>query len=59
MSERIRIVPHEESIEVRYPDGRPSAYFYFDDENKLRRQLQGRTTRAEAVQLAKRLARRG
>jgi hypothetical protein len=55
----IRIVPHEESIEVRYPDGRESKYFYFDDKNALRRQLQKRTTREEAVKRAKAWARQG
>jgi hypothetical protein len=33
---RIRIIPHEAvplcgSYEVRFPDGRPSRYFYWDD----------------------------
>ena len=27
----IRLIRHEESFEVRYGDGRPSKYFYFDD----------------------------
>jgi hypothetical protein len=36
MADRIRIIPHEAvplcgSFEVRFPDGRPSVYFYFDD----------------------------
>jgi hypothetical protein len=34
--DRIRIIPHEAvplcgSFEVRFPDGRPSRYFYWDD----------------------------
>jgi hypothetical protein len=36
MADRIRIIPHEVvppcgSFEVRFPDGRPSRYFYWDD----------------------------
>jgi hypothetical protein len=36
MAERIRIILHEGvpkcgSFEVRFPDGRPSQYFYWDD----------------------------
>jgi len=36
MADRIRIIPHEGvpkcgSFEVRFPDGRPSRYFYWDD----------------------------
>jgi hypothetical protein len=36
MADRIRIIPHEAvplcgSFEVRFPDGRPSRYFYWDD----------------------------
>ena len=36
MADRIRIIPHEavplcSSYEVRFPDGRPSRYFYWDD----------------------------
>ena len=36
MPDRIRIIPHEAvplcgSFEVRFPDGRPSRYFYWDD----------------------------
>ena len=36
MADRIRIIKHEAvllcgSFEVRFPDGRPSQYFYFDD----------------------------
>jgi hypothetical protein len=52
----IRIVPHPESIEVRFPDGR-CRYFYFDDEDPIRRQLMGRTTRAEAAAKAQAFAR--
>jgi hypothetical protein len=36
MTDRIRVIKHEAvpdcgSFEVRYPDGRPSQYFYWDD----------------------------
>ena len=36
MPDRIRIIPHEAvplcgSFEVRFPDGRPSRYFYWND----------------------------
>jgi hypothetical protein len=38
MTEQIRIIPHSPegipdtgSFEVRFPDGRPSRYFYWDD----------------------------
>jgi hypothetical protein len=36
MTDCIRIIPHEAvplcgSFEVRFPDGRPSRYFYLDD----------------------------
>src|SRR5262249_31069882 len=36
MTNRIRIIPHDGvpkcgSFEVRFPDGRPSRYFYWDD----------------------------
>lgn len=36
MTDRIRIIRHEAvpqcgSYEVRFPDGRPSRYFYWDD----------------------------
>jgi len=27
----VRLIGHEESFEVRYSDGRPSKYFYFDE----------------------------
>jgi hypothetical protein len=36
MADRIRIIPHDAvprcgSFEVRFPDGRPSRFFYWDD----------------------------
>jgi hypothetical protein len=57
----IRIIKHESvpqtgSYEVRFPDGRPSAYFYFDD-NPGRRSITEKMTSAEALQAAKALAR--
>jgi hypothetical protein len=43
---RIRLIKHETlpdcgSYEVRFPDGRPSRYFYFDDvlSRRLREQM--------------------
>ena len=57
----IRIIKHEVirdcgSYEVRFPDGRPSKYFYFD--NLLGRRLPpDQVERAVAEQDAKRFAR--
>jgi len=47
MTDRIRIIKHEAvpdcgSFEVRYPDGRPSQYFYWDN-------LPGRRMRPETL----------
>jgi hypothetical protein len=47
MADRIRIIPHQAvplcgSFEVRYPDGRPSRFFYWDD-------IPGRRLRPELV----------
>jgi hypothetical protein len=58
---RIRLIKHQSvaqtgSYEVRFPDGRPSVYHYFDD-NPGRRSITGKTTSAEALQAAKALAR--
>ena len=58
----IRIVPHEAvplcgSFEVRFPDGRPSRYFYWDDiaGRRLRPDLvDGATAIREAQLLARR-----
>ncbi|MET4240241.1 hypothetical protein [Bradyrhizobium sp. RT10b] len=47
----VRVIPHEESIEVRV-----STYVYFDD-NPGRRSINGRVSRDEAVAEAKRIAR--
>lgn len=61
MSDRIRILRHEAvpqcgSFEVRFPDGRPSAYFYWDDlpSRRLRPETLDRET---ALERAKALAR--
>lgn len=47
----VRVVPHEESIEVRV-----STFIYFDD-NPGRRSINGRPSRDDAVEEAKRIAR--
>jgi hypothetical protein len=57
----IRIIKHESipqtgSYEVRFLDGRPSVYHYFDDDPG-RRSIIGKMTGAEALQAAKTLAR--
>jgi hypothetical protein len=58
---RIRLIKHESvpqtgSYEVRFPDGRPSVYHYFDD-NPGRRSITDKMTSEEALQAAKALAR--
>ena len=61
MHPRIRIVGHEiipecGSFEVRFADGRPSRFFYFD--NVLARRLRpDNLTSEQALELAKALAR--
>jgi hypothetical protein len=52
----MRLIKHEESYEVRYDDGTPSRYFYFDD-NAGRRAVTGRVSSKEAEQAAKTFAR--
>jgi hypothetical protein len=57
----IRIVKHESipqtgSYEVRFSDGRPSVYHYFDDDPG-RRSITGKMRGAEALRAAKVLAR--
>ena len=61
MANRIRIILHEPvpncgSFEVRFPDGRPSRYFYWDDiaRRRLRPDLMDSAT---AMQEAQALAR--
>jgi hypothetical protein len=58
---RIRIIKHESvsqtgSYEVRFPDGRPSVYHYFDDDPG-RRLITGTMSGEDALQAAKTLAR--
>ena len=53
----IRIIKHESipqtgSYEVRFPDGRPSVYHYFDDDPG-RRSITGKMTRPAAKALAR------
>jgi hypothetical protein len=57
----VRIIKHEPipqtgSYEVRFADGRPSVYCYFDD-NPGRRSIAGNMTSEEALRAAKTLAR--
>jgi hypothetical protein len=54
MTDRIRIIKHEAvpqcgSFEVRFPDDRPSQYFYFDDlpSRRLRRNVGPRDSAGE------------
>jgi len=63
----VRIIPHSPkgipdtgSFEVRFADGRPSVYFYWDD-NAGRRAISMSTTmsQSEAKAAAQDLARRG
>jgi len=50
-------LPDTGSYEVRFPDGRASVYFYFDDNPGRRSNHPNRLTQAEAEQVAKELAR--
>jgi hypothetical protein len=57
MADRIRIITHEAvplcgSFEVRFPDGRPSRYFYWDDiaGRRLRPDLADSATAKQAAQ---------
>ena len=57
MAERIHIILHEAvpkcgSFEVRFPDGRPSRYFYWDDiaGHRLRPDLIGSETAKKAAE---------
>jgi hypothetical protein len=61
MADRIRIIPHEAvpkcgSYEVRFPDGRPSWFYYWDD-IPGRRLRPDQLTSEQAVREAKALAR--
>jgi hypothetical protein len=57
----VRIIRHEAipqtgSYEVKFTDGRPSVYHYFDDDPG-RRSITGKMTSAEALRAAKAFAR--
>ena len=57
----VRLIKHEAvpdcgSFEVRYSDGRPSAFFYWDDVAS-RRLRSDQMTRAQAIDAARTLAR--
>jgi hypothetical protein len=63
MTDRIRILKHEVvpdcgSFEVRFPDGRPSQYFYFDDlpSRRLRPETLDRETALEQAKAVARAA---
>jgi hypothetical protein len=61
MADRIHIIPHEGvpkcgSFEVRFPDGRPSRYFYWDD-MPGRRSRPNVLTSEQALEQAKAFAR--
>jgi len=55
MSERVRLIRHEESYEVLFPDG-TRTFFYFDD-NAGRRSITRRVAPEVALQQAKDFAR--
>jgi len=60
---RIRIIKHEAvpdcgSYEVAFPDGRPSVYFYWEDDKSRRLRPEQQMTSAVALEAAKTLARR-
>lgn len=61
MSDRIRIIKHRSvpktgSFEVRFPDGRPSKFFYWDDEPS-RHLNQNQVDSKQALRQAKTFAR--
>jgi hypothetical protein len=61
MTDRVRVVKHEAvprcgSFEVRYPDGRPSVYFNWDDLPSRRLRLET-LDRETALERAKALGR--
>jgi hypothetical protein len=66
MSDRIRIFKHETvpgcgSFEVRFPDGRESLFFYWDNiqARRLRRDMIDRETALETAKAVARAAREG
>jgi len=63
MTDRIRIIKHEAvpdcgSFEVRFPDGRPSQYFYWDDlpGRRMRPEMLNRETALEQAKAVARAA---
>jgi hypothetical protein len=63
MADRIRVIKHEAvpdcgSFEVRFPDGRPSQYFYWDDipARRLRPETLDRDTALEKAKAVARAA---
>lgn len=52
----LRIVRHDESLEIRTSDGRAVAYLYFEDE-PTRRATTNRLSREDATKAAKIMAR--
>ena len=66
MTDRIRILKHEAvpqcgSFEVRFPDGRESVYFYWDDlpSRRLRPETLDRETALEQAKAVARASARG
>jgi hypothetical protein len=55
MPDRIRIKRHPESYEVIFPDGRPSRFFYYEND-PIRRSFMGRMTSKQAEIAAKTFA---
>ena len=53
---RHEAIPQTGSYEVKFTDGRPSVYLYFDDDPG-RRSITGKMTGAQALLAAKTLAR--
>jgi hypothetical protein len=45
-------IPQTGNYEVKFTDGRPSVYYYFDD-NPGRRSITGKMTSAQALEQAK------
>lgn len=48
----VKLIRHKESYEVRLADG-TSKYWYYDDDDPIRRTLMHRTTSKQAIQDAK------
>jgi hypothetical protein len=56
MTPKVQLRRRAESFEIRYADGTPSLYFYFDDDAS-RRAVSGRDTSEVALEKAKAFAR--